>query len=517
MAVVFGVSHGQFPLYYFVQNQHFFHGLKLAGVGFLRNDWLASTADVWPVFSVMVDLTYRFVGERAFYFYYILLLGVYIYSLVGIAAMVSPIGSSRPKFVAFLALVTAVHSPLFGHLSTRLLGWNAGPVLVEGVASQRILYDMLQPSAFGAFLLLSIYLFLRSRPMLAIFSSSVAAAFHPVYILLGAGLNVAYLVVMARRGEDRATITRLAVCAAALLLPVSVYMIVAFFPTSRELWSQALAVLVHIRIPRHALVSRWLDGLVWVRVAIVVAGIYLIRRTPLFTVMLLLFITAVGLTIVQVVWGNGLLALVFPWRFSVVLVPLATSLIIAYAVSAAVAWLERLFQRGGAFAAGASVLVLIVLVGAGAFETARHFQSRVGLGADPVPGFIGVQTYTLGVESSAVMNFVHETRQPGQVYLVPLDSRYFRLYTGAPVYVDYWYIPYNDAAVMEWYRRVQLAEAFYVAKGEARCGRLDQMAAGEGITHVMLQGKDTRFCPHWRLVFDRDAYRLYAREYRLGH
>lgn len=516
LAVVFGLSHGQFPLYYFVQNQHFFHGLTRAGVGLLRSDWLAGTADVWPVFSVLVDLTYRYVGERTFYAYYILLMGVYIYSLLGIAGLVCGIRSSRAKVLACLTLITIIHTPVFGYLTTLVLGWNAMPVLVEGVASQRILYDMLQPSAFGSFLLLSIYLFLRGKLFPAIISSAVAAAFHPVYILIGAALNASYLIVMRSRGDDRATITKAAVSSAVLLLPMALYMIAAFFPTSLALWTEAQSVLVNFRIPRHALVSRWLDGLVWPRVAIVIVGIFLARGTALATVMLLLFVVAVGLTIVQVITGQGILALMFPWRLSVVLVPLATTLIIARIVSRSIDRLERWIPRRGELVAAASVIVLVMLMVAGAVETLRRFDARVGRGSGAVPGFIGVQTYTVGVETSAVMNFVRDTRRPGQVYLIPLHARYFRLYTGAPVYVDFWYIPYNDVAVMEWYRRVNLADAFYQAKGEARCAPLRQLAAQDGVTHVVVDTADLSRCGDWRIAFDGGNYRLYARGDRVS-
>lgn len=78
-------------------------------------------------FSVLVDLTYRYVGERAFYVYYILLLGVFIYSLLGITGLLFRTNTSRSKLLPVLALVTAVHLPEFGYLTTMILGWNAGP------------------------------------------------------------------------------------------------------------------------------------------------------------------------------------------------------------------------------------------------------------------------------------------------------------------------------------------------------------------------------------------------------
>ena len=66
-ALIFSLAHGQSPLYTINQDSYFLHGLSAAGRGFLHADWLAGTADPFPLFSQFVRLTAQFLDERLFY------------------------------------------------------------------------------------------------------------------------------------------------------------------------------------------------------------------------------------------------------------------------------------------------------------------------------------------------------------------------------------------------------------------------------------------------------------------
>jgi hypothetical protein len=45
--------------------------------------------------------------------------------------------------------------------------------------------------------------------------------------------------------------------------------------------------------------------------------------------------------------------------------------------------------------------------------------------------------------------------------LIPVDLQRFRLLTGAAVYVDFKSVPYRDADVLEWLRRLRQTEAWF--------------------------------------------------------
>src|SRR5262245_61620246 len=82
---IFAFSFPQWPLYSSNQNTYMVHGLANAGVGFLNVDWLVHTTDPFPVFSALVSLTAHLFGEKAFYFFFMLILAIYGYSILGIA------------------------------------------------------------------------------------------------------------------------------------------------------------------------------------------------------------------------------------------------------------------------------------------------------------------------------------------------------------------------------------------------------------------------------------------------
>src|ERR687884_98797 len=104
LLLVFALSFPQWPLYSSHQNTYLLHGLANAGMGFLRLDWLAHTTDPFPAFSVLVSLTLRTLGENAFYFFFIAILAIYGYSILGIASEVFGINSASEKYLTYFVL-----------------------------------------------------------------------------------------------------------------------------------------------------------------------------------------------------------------------------------------------------------------------------------------------------------------------------------------------------------------------------------------------------------------------------
>jgi hypothetical protein len=79
LTAVFAIAYTQSPLYTSNQNQYFLHAAAKAGIGFLKQDWLANTLDPTPVFSELTFLTYRLLRlEALFYIFYALLMGIYM-------------------------------------------------------------------------------------------------------------------------------------------------------------------------------------------------------------------------------------------------------------------------------------------------------------------------------------------------------------------------------------------------------------------------------------------------------
>jgi hypothetical protein len=491
-ALVFAVAYAQSPLYTSNQDQYFLHGLACAGVGHLNQDWLARTLDPLPVFSGLVCLTQRvFQSGLPYYFYYALLMGVYLFSLFGIMDILFNLHLSKTRALVFMALFMVFHSAALRFLLSRIVDTDSTFLFEGGVAGQRLLGQVLQPSVFGVFLLLSIYLFLRGRHGWAILPLAVAVYFHSTYLLSAALLTLAYMGVLWQQEGGWKKPLQLGLLTLVVVLPVVVYTFLVFRPTSPTLYQTAQAILVNIRIPPHTKLSDWLNWTVMVQAAIVLLAGYQLRRTRLFPIYLVLFTGTLVLTALQLLTGSNTLALIFPWRVSVLLVPMGTSTLLAWAVTRNWPSLANTLRNGRLLRSASLLLVAVLMaVGVARFEIESARQT-----SDP---------------AHAMMAFVAAHPSSGAVYLIPTSLQDFRLATGEPIYVDFKSIPYLDTDVIEWNRRLNKAIIFYYDSGHPNCNSLAGLG-DEGVNRVVLpSGNPSASCSGLTLLYQDQNYSLYS-------
>ena len=244
-----GLAYGQSPLISSNQNQYFLHGAARAGIGFLRQDWLAGTADPTPVFSGIVEWTYRLLSPAAFHVEYLLLFGVYLAGLWLLADSAFGLRGSAGRTLLFLVLVVTLHSAALRLVEGRLLGETWEYLWDGGVAGQRLLGLVFQPSAFGVFLLLSLGLFVRGRAAWAVVAAALAASVHPTYLLSAAILVLAYCLVLWRDERSLRRPVLLGVFALVLVTPIVLYVILALGTTSPDRIAEAQQILVRERVP----------------------------------------------------------------------------------------------------------------------------------------------------------------------------------------------------------------------------------------------------------------------------
>ena len=464
----------------------------MAGEGYLDQDWLANTLDPTPLFSGLVYLTFHFFTHTAiFYIYYALLMGIYIYSLLGITSSLFALRRSPLQTLLYLALLITLHSAALRFTLSQSLGTNWGYVLEDGVADQRLLGPVFQPSSFGVLLVLSIYLFLRQRPYLAVLVAALAATFHPTYLLSAASLTLSYMLVTFQ--EDRRLVKPILLGLVALLAvsPILYYVYANFGSTPAETSAKAQDILVRFRIPHHAVIRQWFDLTVVVKLLLVAAGLYITRKNRLFLILLVPLCISTGLTLVQLISGSNALALLFPWRNTTYLVPLSSALILAWIVFSLTDRYATWFVRRQTAVVVASLALISAVVIIGILRIRLDFSRQPA--ADDRPA----------------MAFAAGEAASGQVYLTPIDMQDFRLFTGLPVYVDFKSIPYRDADVLEWRRRLRLADRFY---DRGSCEIIEYVIA-EGVTHAIMSpeapGAD---CPQLHQVYKDDNYAVYRLE-----
>ena len=502
-AILFGISYSQAPLYYSNQNQYFLQGLAKSGVGFLHEDWLVNTKDPTPLFSTIAWLTHDYLHEYLFYVYYLLIFGLYFYSLVGIYGYLRGGQESALERLLFITLFVGIHAALMRLASAHLLGIDYPWYLQAGLAGQYVLGFALQPSVFGVLLLASIHSFVRGHPWRAMTWACVGAIIHTTYLLAAALLTIAYMICTMRRDADPLFATRLrralllGAYALALVLPIVIYNLVTFAPTSAEEFAEGQRILAQVRIPHHAVFERWLDPVAWVQIGGMILAIFLVWQTPLFTIMGVTFVGSLLLSLVQYATRSDTLALLFPWRTSAILVPLATTVILTRFVSL---FRARFATSTGAILKPVCLLLLMIFFAVGLAVPIFELGYRTNPAELPLLDYVkshrqGGEVYLIPVEipkappSTKVIlaystNFTPAPRAGTAGHLIAIDLQRFRINAGAPIYVDFKSIPYKDVEVLEWYRRAQWAQGMYKDRDWNRPGVHKQLM-DEKVTHVV--------------------------------
>ena len=493
--ILFALAYTQSPLYSSNQNTYFLQGLAQGGYGLLEQDWLAQTTDPFPLFTGLVRLGTSFVPEGVFYLLYTGLQGLYLLSMIGIADhLYRP---SHPFKRAFLwIIVMLLHSAIFGLLSQRILGVKIGWYLQSGVAGQYILGPVFQPSTGGVFIIFSIYAFLKNRTFLALLSALLAALVHPSYYLAAAILGLTYLLLYVRRTGALRLAGLMLISTLVLSLPALIYLYRSFRPTSPEAYAAAQAILVNFRLPHHALPGNWFDATSIFQLAIILAALFILRKKEIFPILTVSTLVGLVLTCAQIATGNNNLALLFPWRVSVFLVPLSSTLLVAEVI-------HRLFHRFGAVLSNFKTLFYTVVITLSlVLASSGILLMRSGF----IQGYIEFQDQ----RASSLYAFVESTKDSGDLYLIPTAMEDFRLATGAPIFVDQKTHPYKDFEVLEWFERLQAADDFYASLStDLACGKLEQLSHQHGLTHVVLTSSQVLTCSSLEEHYRDNTFVLY--------
>ncbi len=498
-SALFAVAYTQSPLYTSNQNTYFLHGLACADIGYLRQDWLANTRDATPLFSALVCATLRYLKwEALFYLYYALLLGIYFYSLYWLAKQETDL-TPRVRNLAFLALFFLVHSAGWRFVISRTLGAQWMYALEGGLANQRLLGTVFQPSVFGVLLLVAVVLALRQKTSASTIVLALATWFHPTYLLAATllllGILTPNLIELGFLHKERSTRQ----CLAKIFYPLLYYLLLISpaalnalsfsFPweISPDIATKGRTILFSVRIPHHADPSAWFNLSSLFQIALMLSAPVLSRQKGLRWLLGIPILLAAVLTIAVVITRNTSLALIFPWRVSVVLVPISLTILLSRLVELLPsekeypnsAWLVWVFPS-----LSTSLIAVALLVG----------WVRISL---------DFQRQLLEVERP-IMEYVAKNKQPSDIYLVPLKMEDFRLETGAPIYVDFKSTPYHPIELIEWQRRYQLANDFFQSP---TCEKIASLP-NEGITHMILPSAQKVSCSALEIQYSDETYQL---------
>lgn len=435
----------------------------------------------------------RFLGENTFYVYQIFIYSIYGYAILSIGSYVFKFDDMGTKYLYYFVLLTLLYPGLLNHFLSKIpllehfaYLFEPDGLLIIGVAGQYILGPIFQPSVFGIFILLSIYVFLRDKPFIAVVCLAIAIMFHSTYLLVGAILTCIYMAVIANKDKDYWKTLLLGMSSLFLAMQILLYTYFNFSPTTINTFSQAQDILVDYRIPHHVVVVNWFDRTVSIQIIVISLALYVTKHTKLYPILKWLLLTTIVLTVTHAFTGNKSLALLFPWRISVVLVPIASSILLASIISGTFQLFKQLSSKDWFMKRRTRYLLLVSGIAIVVLSLLFNFIGvgiHLFLGAEQVFGIIGgtiliavsliiphkheiarvlqqirvvrlLQVAILvtiimlghsGVRHTAILfneprvgitassKFVASTYQPGNLYLIPPDIESFRLAAKVPI------------------------------------------------------------------------------------
>ena len=304
----------------------------------------------------------------------------------------------------------------------------------------------------------------------------------------------AYLVSVYRDNKNLKEVVIIAFFALIIVSPILIYVFQFFGGMSSLVSSQAQEILVNYRIPHHSRIGEWFNVTSVIQLGMIIWAIYLVRNSRLFLIMVIGIVSAIVLAVIQLISGSDALALLFPWRISVILVPISISIVLASIILKIFSNYSSQLDRNQGWVKTLNLLIIGVLL------------------------FIGAVRFSIDLDrkSSSAENLIFKQLQgqssPDEVFLIPLKMQDFRLATGKSIFIDFKSIPYQNNEVIEWYRRNQIAGRFY-SKGKVDCGKIAQLSEEEGISHIIFENEVQAInCDSFELSHEDTDYLIYQRK-----
>ena len=427
-----------------------------------RSDWLVGQRDPFPAFTALARGLHDVGGVTAWRVAAFLLTAAALWGVYLVARALAS-GDAVPTVATLLVGLTLLPwwdlSAFYG-LAGQYLMWKPG---------------YLQPSAAGCLVLLAFGLWLVGRPWVAGVLAVIACVMHPIYaVVLGVGLAAALVADLLTGARWRRTPGYVAV------VIIGGGLAAALNPGVITLGGgdASLTRFAFERIPHHTLWPLW-DPRDLLLLAVVVAGIALSWSLSRWVTAWLGAALAVALlSAVLVEWTRWTsIALLFPWRITAVLVPVAATVI---AVRVAML-LPRLSERRW------RAPVLAVACGAAVWGVVDSVQQQSPTQWDPAV--------------RAVL-----AARPTGVGIVPLSAQNVRASAGVAVYVDWKSPPYAADGLSLWWERYDQVAGFE-RDPEAICVG----TWGREIDWALLAVEPPSCMADWQVLAEGGGYRVLQR------
>ena len=482
------------------QQHHFLHGLASAGYGYLANDWYMTTPDPFPLFSLLVSFTYTCLHVNAFYVYHAVFLGLFAFSMTGI--VLQGLEQEFSAFRAFLLIASVIlfFSAPMGIGIWRILGVDSydAQEMWHGLADHYLIRRNFEPATIGVLLLVAAWLFLRGNRYTGLIVCGVATTIDPVYVPHFGLLTISCLILARRSGAGMKQLALLALVAFVCVIPAFIHVFSSFDGSSPEISRQAAWISVHFRGPHHRLISNWFRGISVFQLVVGFVALLLYWRKPYGVILAPLYIALVLILGTQAVVQSDRIAMLMPWRLSVLTTPLAVMGIVGWGLDKGLHWAGTRKWNLRPYIVVFTVLLLCAWTLRGMRwrrETFVPDRSR---------------------HSVALRDYIRRHVGPEDRYIITFGVSDFEssihITTGAPVFVSPKIMPHSPEGTIEWYRRMHVQDSLFCGT-ELPAEFIDDLHSREGVTHIAARVVDrARFdtLEALHVVYEDSAYVLYS-------
>jgi hypothetical protein len=470
--VLFALAYSQWPVFSGNQNTKFIVGLAAGGYGDIASDWMAGISDPFPLFSFLLQWQYKLVGVYfSTHIAFCFLLAIYGYAGLRIAGNFLVKNDDYEKVFGLVAILWFVINIVV------IRNW-LDDFLAPGLAGQYIFGSTYQPATFGVLFFSGLLAYESRKLYLAALCFALAPLFHPAYIL-GSFTIVASIVILPsnkRLGIDWTQRLKFLVLFLIIMVPYSFWISSHLTSGDPALQHQAHDLLANIRIPHHAIPQQWdvLQTTLYFSVGFAAA---VFARKHLAGQLLFPMLVVIGVSVlIALYFPNNTVAVVAPWRMSVITAPIAWLIWLVMISRLAVLLFNKVWK--GKFPSMVAILTAVTLMvagsSAGVLRLAEHYEKKKT------------------APHSAISEFIKENHIKGNTYAVPIREMNLRLAAGVPVLATWKSHPTKDSELLEWFERVKAARSVSRKNPASACREVSFVRDRYSVTHLVMISRKIR-------------------------
>ena len=449
LSIFFAITIQQFPLFK-GNSLHLLHAIKDFEFNKLQNDWIANQTNHLPFFTMFNHFLIKFFSLKILYFVHFILLSLCSFFLFLICkTQFKKLANVYLSIIWFALFLIIYHeNSLFG-----------------GVAGQDIINEGYQPASFGVLFFIGIYFFLKKKNLFAVFFICLAATFHPTYTLHSGFLISGILIYLIFRKEFK-EFFKVLIFYIILILPITIYVIYNFLLIESDILLEGQKILLN-RIPHHANINHWFSNKDLLSVITYSISLLIVYKNKRIFLPLFIFgFVAIFLSVVDYFISNNTLSLAFPWRSSVILIPLSTTIILSFLLSKIS--LENKTLK--------LVSIVFFVLSCFFFFIKNHYIKNSN------------KDFNKNLELVKKINKNYDSIER---ILIPDNLTYIRMNTGLPIFIDWKHHAFKYDEIIHWKERLDLTRSFYNSKDfDDKKLILENINKIEKVTHILFYKKN---------------------------